>query len=368
MSMVNIYLKYCIIPITILCLVSCNNEQQDKDIETYTDNTVWQTKEVLYTKFPEVITYPGTVISDDSITLSSRVVGFIQNVSAREGQTVSAGELLVSIDPSDIDSAIHQAEATLVSAKKNLEDISTDVAIREPLVNHGAISKDQYRKSVIARDIAQANVRKADALLTAAREDRKYTNIVSPVDGVVTQRFVRSGEMTTSGAKLLTIESRKLLLFKIYVPEHQLPSIKIQMPFDISIDAIPGRTFSGIIKDIVPSGDPVTRRYEVNIALPDDPQLYAGMFGRGITVLKTKSVIAVPQLSITNRGGVDGVFSVDSNSIAHFHWIRTGYQWKGMTEITAGIHNGELIVAMPNDKLLDGMKIHTERIENVAHQ
>lgn len=310
-----------------------------------------------YASFPITDTYPGTVVADDSVTISSRVVGFIRNLAVREGQHISVGEPLLSIDPRDTEAAIRQAEAELAAARQTQRDAGIDVEKLAVLSRTGAISTEQYRKARVNRDISQAAVNKAEAALEAARAARSYTDIISPVDGVVTQRFVRSGEMTTTGAQLLTIESRKLLLFRIYVPESRVPMLKTHMPVDIHVDALGARYFHGKILDIVPSGDTVTRRYQVNIALNDDPALYPGMFGRAALTMGNERVLAVSQQSLVTRGGLEGVFSVDETQHARFHWLRTGQRWNEMTEITAGLTAGEQVILQPNDRLKDGMLV-----------
>ena len=71
---------------------------------------------VLTTKVPDIYRVPGSVISDDRIELASRVVGFIKRLDVREGQRVANGDLLVEIDPRDIDEGVRQAEAGVAAA------------------------------------------------------------------------------------------------------------------------------------------------------------------------------------------------------------------------------------------------------------
>ena len=151
-----------------------------------------------------------------------------------------------------------------------------------------------YASRSVRRDIARSTLAKAEAALAAAQAQKTYTSILSPVDGVVLIRHKQTGDLATTGAPLLTIEARRHLLFKTFVAEGQLARIKVSMPATLHIDALPGRTIEGIVQRIVPSGDPVTRRFEVSVAVPTDPALLPGMFGRAEFSFGTAQAMTIP--------------------------------------------------------------------------
>lgn len=313
---------------------------------------------------PEVQSVPGTVVSDARIELSSRVVGFIQSLDVREGRRVAKGDVLVRIDPNDIDEAMRQAQAGVAMARDDLSDAEHDVEKYTGLVERGAATAEVLRKAKVRRDIARSAVARAEAAFSAAQAQRAYANVVSPVDGIVVALQKHSGDMATAGAPILTVESREVLLFRIFVSEGNLGRIKPDMAVMVRIDALAGREVQGTVQRIVPSGDPVTRRYEVMVALPPDPALLPGMFGRAEIVLGTTPAPVVPRDSMVQRGGLDGVFVVGKDNTIRFRWLRTGREWNSLVEVTSGLLGGEAILARSDDNVRDGAAILAEDGKN----
>lgn len=309
---------------------------------------------------PNVLSEPGSIVSDDRIDLSSRVVGFIKKLDVREGQKVKRGEILVQIDPSDVNEAIRQAKAGVEAATTDLADAERDLVAFSAGATQGWTSTDTKLKTLVRRDIALTTLTKAKAALASTQAQQAYTAIASPVDGVVVARYKHSGDMAITGVPILTIESREVLLFKIFVSESNVGRVSPGMGASVRIDALPGRTISGTVRRIIPSGDPVTRRYEVNVSLPVSPEILPGMFGRAEFVLNTSPTTAVPMRALARRGGLDGIFVVDDNNAAHFRWLRLGREWNGFREVTAGLSAGEKILAQADGTIKDGIIIFTE--------
>lgn len=299
---------------------------------------------------------PGSVISDGRVEVSSRVVGFIEQLDVREGQRVKRGDLLVRIDPSDINEAIRQASSSVTAAEEDLSDAEQDVRKYTGLAESGSVASETLRKAKVRVDIARATLDKVRSALSAAEAQKDYSTVTSPVDGVIVSVAKRSGEMATTGSPILTVESHEVLLFRAYVSEQSLASINTETPVIVRIDVLGGQEFTGHIRGIVPSGDDVTRRYEINVLLPDDPALVPGMFGRAEIRLGSYQASVVPRSAITKRGGLDGVFVVE-NGIAHFRWLRTGRELNGTIEVTSGLKGGEMILADVDGRLPDGARV-----------
>jgi RND family efflux transporter MFP subunit len=313
----------------------------------------YSTVRVEETEIPMTYTTPGSVISDGRIDVSSRVVGFIQQLDVREGQKVQRGDLLVRIDPTDIDESIRQAEASVRASQEDLDDAQLDVEKYLRLTSSGAIASETLRKAKVRGDVARANLDKARAGLAAAEAQKRYATITSPVDGVVVSVARRRGEMATTGATLLTVESHEVLLFKAFVAESKLTLIDPTTLVSLRIDALKGSEFTGRIRGIVPSGDDITRRYEINVVLPNDSRLAPGMFGRADFILDTRKALLIPREALVHRGGLDGVFVLNGAS-ARFRWLRTGQEIGGSVEVVAGLSAGETILVGAGEAIRDG--------------
>jgi len=343
---------------SVLVLSACQQDSGPAAVKR--QELSFPTMTVQQVEMPVTYSVPGTVVSDVRIDLSSRVVGFIKKLDVREGKRVAKGDLLIQIDSAEIDELIRQAQAGLASAREDLTDAERDVEKYSKLAKDGWSPTEVLRKSRVRRDIAQSSLSKAQAVLASALAQRDYATIRSPVDGVVLARHKQSGEMTTVGTPILTIESREMLLFKVFVSENKVGWITPNMLAEVLIDAMPGDTILGSVQRIVPSGDPVTRRYEINAILPSRSGILPGMFGRAEFLLGSEPVLAVSPEALVERGGLTGVFVVGRGNIASFRWLRLGRMWGGLVEVTSGLSTGETILTRADDTVRDGSLIITE--------
>jgi len=317
--------------------------------------------QVVLADVPVTYTVPGSVVSDGRIEVSSRVVGFIEQLDVREGQKVSRGDLLVRIDQTDIDQAILQAQAGVRAAEQDLQDAEFDVRKFERLAPSGAVTTETLRKAKVRVEVSRATLDKTRSALAAAEAQTSYATIASPVDGVIVSVERRSGEMATAGSTILTVESHEVLLFKTFVSESSLSAIDPNTPVTVRIDTLKDAMFQGRIRGIVPSGDDVTRSYELNILLPKDMRLMPGMFGRAEIVLGAQKAALVPRAAIVRRGGLDGVFVVEEGT-ARFRWLRTGRVIGETVEVVSGLTGGETILATAVESIRDGSSVRAAEV------
>lgn len=314
---------------------------------------------VATTTQPREYAVAGNVVSDRRIEIASKISGYIQRIAVAEGDHVAAGDLLVQIDDSQIAAAIAQARAALDTAQSALADADGDLARYEALLAQDSIPAAQVRKARLQRDAASGQVRAARAALEQASAQQQYTRITSPVDAVVIARQRRGGDLVAPGLPLLTLESPKGLLLEAWVAEEWLGALTPGAPVRVTIDGI-AAPLSGRLARIVPSGDPVSRRFAVKIALPETSGLAPGLFGRAHFNLGDETLLAVPRTALVERGGLTGVFVVDAEQRARFRWLRTRREWPDRIEVTAGIAPGERIIARAAPRLPEGTRINAE--------
>jgi len=353
--MLNAPRSACFLAVLVL-LSGCNEKPQDAKHPNKPVASAVTRVEVV--DIPVTYAVPGSVVSDGRIDVSSRVVGFIQQLDVREGQKVSRGDLLVRIDPSDIEEAIRQAEAGVLAGQEDLSDAEQDVQKFAKLAQSGSVASETLRKAKVRVYIARAALSRAQSALAAAEAQENYASIMSPVDGVIVSVARRRGEMATAGSTILTVESREVLFFKTFVSESNLAAIDPRTPVTVQIDTLKDAPFQGRIRGIVPSGDDITRRYEVNVILPNDARLVPGMFGRAVIVLGAEKAAVVPHTALVRRGGLDGVFVLDGQ-VVRFRWLRTGRIRGDSIEVVSGLSGGETILASPNDAVRDGAVVET---------
>jgi multidrug efflux pump subunit AcrA (membrane-fusion protein) len=142
-------------------------------------------------------------------------------------------------------------------------------------------------------------------------------------------------------------------LFETFVAEGQVAAIAAGQPVQVNIDGVPA-PLKGTVSRVVRSGDPVSRSYQVKIALPETAGLMSGMFGRAAFGLGASQAPLVPRQALVERGGLTGVFVVDAEGRARFRWLRIAREWPDQVEVNAGLVADERFVAAPVPALRDG--------------
>ncbi len=305
---------------------------------------------------PRYYTVPGSVIADERVQLSSRISGFIRKLAVHEGDLVHEGQVLVEIDPADVDGAVRRATAARASAQADLADARVDVDKFAALAGTGSVPVDTLRKAQVRREVAQARVAEAQAALETASAQRAYTTITSPVEGVVVARLREAGDLATPGVPILEVEARNTLVFQTYVAESRVTQLDPAQPVQVSLDAVPG-AHDGRLLRVVPSADPVTRRYEVKVTLPAAAGLLPGMFGRAHFRIGDDQPLTAPRAALTERSGLSGAFRVAEDGRIEFRWLRTRRELGDWLEVTAGLVAGDRVVLNPPADLRDGDRL-----------
>ena len=187
--------------------------------------------------------------------------------------------------------------------------------------------------------VAEAQVARAEAALSAMRIRRSYANVVTDWDGrdiqrIVAERFVDEGETVSANTPLLRIVEIDRMIAAITVTERDYAYLSPGQEARLVTDTYPGVVFSGRIKRIAPVFREATRQARVEIEVPNpDRMLKPGMFMRATLVLRrVEQTNLIPEAALTRRQGSDGVFvlSPDADSV---RWV----------DVTIGLRDGETV-------------------------
>ncbi len=345
----------------------------------------------------------GTVEPVESVTLTSRVMGQIRQLTVQEGDRVQAGDRLVVIDVADLQAQGNQAvagvniaqsnfqtaqarvqesRAQLVEAEAQLAEAQLEQRRMQMLRSEGAVSQqlldqantrvqtNQARIQQIKAGInqsqavmnqAQAQVRQAQAQVKQASANLNYGTVVAPFSGVVTRRHAEVGAMAGAGQPLVTLESSDRLRFSTQVPESLITQVKQGQPVSIRLDAL-NRSVSGTVSQIIPSADPVSRNFTVKVALNKVSGIIPGMFGRlqlkdeAAAALGERSALVIPQSAVVQQFGITGVYKVE-NGQAAFQPITTGETHGSDIEVFSGVAENDRLVLNPSSSLKNGTPV-----------
>jgi len=338
--------------LAMLIVMSCDNPDAGGDAQETVGTDNPQIVPVEQTEIPRLYVSPGSIVSSQEFRVTSTVSGFIQGIAVREGDRIEAGDLLVRIDPSKVNRAIAQADATVAAAQAELEDANDDVRKYRVLVESESISDERLRKAVLRQKRTRAELRKAEAEFQAQRADLDYIEIRSPATAQVTKRLMSVGDLSLPGNPILHLESLQGIEFETYVPETILIQLRRGQPATIQLDGLQ-QEIEGQITAIVQSQDPVTRSGKVKVLLSGLTDVMPGMFGRALFITGTDTHLTVPESSLVTRAGVEGVFIITPGNDARFVSVRTGALWGDRRIIRAGLRLEDRILSDPPQSAFD---------------
>ena len=374
------------LPILVLLLSSCGNEPPRRAAQPQTPPVAVTIAVVATQDWPGSYEATGTVRARTTATISSKVMGYVQQVSAQVGDHVREGQALITLDARDLDANLRRAEAgraevesavpelenATAAAKANLDLAQTTFKRMEELAGKKSISNQELDEASARLKAAQANYdmirsrhsqidsKKAtvDQEIRAAQIMRDYASLAAPFSGVVITRSVEPGNLAAPGAPLLTIEQDGVYRLEASVDESKLASVRVGQAVEAVIEA--DRKFNARVSEIVPSVDSASRTYIVKLDLPAAPNLRTGMFGRAIFPLGVQKIVALPLAALTERGQLQSVFVVE-DGVAHNRLVTTGRRTKDAVEVLSGLNVDEKVVQPVPAGLQDGARVEVRQ-------
>lgn len=290
--------------------------------------------------------YSGTASleSDEEAEVVAKVGGEVIDIRAEEGDKVKAGQLLARLDG---DRLRLEAERSLANLRKLEQEYERNVELHERgLVSSGAFEDIKFELD---------SLRAAHKL---ARLELSYTEIRAPIDGVISERFIKVGNTISPNDPVFRITDMDPLLAYLFVPEREFRKLAPGQMAELTLDAITGQRFRGSILRISPVVDPETGTFKVTIAVPDEEtRLKPGMFGRFQIVYDSRQdVLLLPRAALIEDEEEQFVYVVEGESAVR-KTVETGYSRGDAVEITAGIGDGENVIVMGQTGLKDGAAV-----------
>ena len=307
----------------------------------------------------------ATVKAKTNSVIASMITGKVTSLAVQEGDSVRAGQLLLTIDSRDTAQRAIGANAGISAAQMGAQQAAqnkkmADVTYQryKSLYNEKVITKqefDQYstQKNVAALEYqkAQAGVQQARAGLGEVQVYQSYSRVTAPISGIVTQRNIDLGSTAIQGQPILTIESPGNQELVANVDESYLKKIHKGEEVNLVVD---GKTIKTKITTIVQSVDPTTRTFKLKL---DTKGLSSGLYAKVQIPVGKKDAIAVPQVAIVQKGQLTGVYTVDDKNIISYRLIRTGKTLGDKVEVISGLTDGDKVITSGVEKAVDGGEI-----------
>jgi len=251
----------------------------------------------------------GTPITGDlkpieTVDVRARLEGDLLGVYVREGQHVSAGQLLAQFDASEQQSAQESATADRVSARTDLATAQWNLDQSAELFKAGAIAERDFKVAQQSVEAARARLAATEAKLHTTSIASRDTRVLAPVSGTIGTLAVEQGERVARGASMFSIVRNETLELAAAVPARQANAVRVGQQVHFVAD---GRSFDGRVARVSPTIDPTSRSITVYVEVPNQAgQLKGGTFATGRVVSRTlANVITVPTAAIrqSQEGG-----------------------------------------------------------------
>lgn len=294
--------------------------------------------------WPKSVTAVGSLRSDESVIVRAEQSGRITALNFKEGQPVKAGQVLVQLDDS-----LARAELEQAKANQKLAKAKFDRAVE--LQQKNFISGQ-------ARDEAENALRVADATVSLAEAKLTKLVIKSPFSGTVGLRSASVGDYVKDGQDIVNLEKTDPIKVDFKVPELFQSKISVGQALSVSLDALPGKPYSGRVYAVNPQLDTAGRAVVLRAQMDNHGgALKPGMFARvRLTLADTGDTVVVPEQSVAMQGEEQIMFKVVDGRAMRTK-VEVGQRRDGKVEIVEGISGSDTIVVAGWQRLRDGAAV-----------
>jgi len=349
----------------------------------------------------------GTLISPDQAKVSSEVAGVVREVRVELGHEVRPGEVLVQLEPRELEIALRRAASQL---KQTEAQLGIDgVRIKEPppdeqiaVVRTAVANRDDARaqlartrmlmsQKLIAQadlDTVETRVKVTEAAYQAALEtvqslkatlqDRRAAvelaqkklqdaAIKAPVGGAVSERLVQVGEFIPEQTPVVTIVQMNPLKLRTAVQERNAELIRPNQPVQFRVESLPGKVFEGRVAFISPAVDQATRTFPVEVLVDNGARmLKPGFFAKGVILTrKDENVLAVPEEAVSTLAGVSAVFVIEKDK-ARQQTVTIGARDGKLLEVLSGLKGDEVLATSNLSQLATGVAVQAQPVSSAG--
>lgn len=286
----------------------------------------------------------GSARARESVTITAKLSDTVAKVDFDSGQTVRAGQVLVTLSGRAQQAELAAAEADYRQAQALFER-------QQDLVKRQLIAASQFDTQRALRDGARARVEQMRAQLA----DRVIT---APFAGTLGLRQVSPGSLVSPGTVITTLDDISRVQVDFSLPESQLPLLAVGQAVQARSDAYPGVDFPGRILSLDARVDPATRAIQARAELDNpDARLRAGMLLQVAVQQPVRQALQVRELAIQQVGEQAYVFKVGNDDTVSQVPVTLGARRPGWVELRSGVQAGDRIVVEGIVKLHAGSKI-----------
>ncbi len=341
----------------------------------------------------------GSLAADEEVVVAAQAPGELYQLNVDFGSFVSEGQVIATIDQRDAKLKVDQAEATLKQtmarlgmkegakydplqnadvrvAKATLDWSKMDLDRATKLVENGDVARSVYDQAMINHSSAEARYQAAldsvnqqlalvdqqRAALALAKKSITDTVVRAPISGAVKEKHASRGSYLPLNGRIVTLVKINPLRLRTDVPEYAAATVRTGQTVTLTVEALPGRTFSGRVVRIGPSLNEQTRALTVEAEVNNSGNLLRpGMFAKSqLITARDAPAVMVPQRAVVVSAGLSKIFVIRDGKVVE-RIVKTGLMDGDLIEIVEGLKEGEVVATGNLDKLQTGSLVNSSR-------
>ena len=352
-------MKKIFIPLlALIVLASCESKKNEDIVKEHA--IAVKISGVSENKNNPFVTASGKIEAKNSANLSTRIMGYVTKVHVQVGQKVGAGQLLVSINNTDLQAKKAQVNSSILQATAGYNNAKKDYDRFVNLFKQQSASQKELDDITARYEMAKAGLEGARQMRNEVIAQFSYSNIKAPFSGVVTNTFVKEGDMANPGIPLVSVEGASKLQVMTMVSENDIVSIKKGMQVSVLVKSS-NEKLSGKVSEVSISATNTGGQYLVKVDLDKtDSTVLSGMFvnvqfpiANKVTNSKSE-LLLVPESALVKQGQLTGIYTIGTGNVAILRWLRTGKNYGNQVEVLSGLSANEQYIVSADGKLYNG--------------
>lgn len=355
------------VPVTLLLTSACTRETA----APYEEVRPARTMVVGSSQETVGATYSGTIVARYEGQLGFQASGKVVARLVEVGSHVKRGQPLMRLDPAQETLHVVAAVADVDAARSRVEQNRTDLARTEQLHARRFASQAEVDQQRLALAQAESQLKSALAQQQIKVNQRSYTTLFADRDGVVSAITAEAGQVVSAGQRVVTVAADGEREVLVSIPEARIDEVRSAKTLLVSVWALPGRSYQGVLRELAPDTDSVTRTYSARISVRQpDAALRLGM---------TASVYAanvagenghrVPLTAVYHKGGDPHVWVLDTQSArVAGRSVKLGAAQGDSVLVADGLATGETVVTAGVHMLHEGQRVKTPALPVAASE
>jgi RND family efflux transporter MFP subunit len=342
-------------------LVSCSKEESSPELIVRPVRYM----QVYSSGGRQVRTFSGVAQAVVESKLSFKVAGTIKRIAVDVGDQIEAGQLIAELDDADFSLQVQEAEASLAQAQAQERNASASYErVRNLYANRNA-SKQDLDQARSAYESAVAMVESMEKRLELARRRLGYAQLKAPVGGSIASSRVEINENVQAGQTIVLLTSGSDIEVKVGIPEVLITGVEEGSAVTVTIDALPGREFSGRVTEVGVATTEMATTYPVTVRLDrSDQDIRSGMAAMVAFEFEARGPSGrfhIPPVAVREDREGRFLFVVTPADpgfgVTHRRPVKVGELTDKGLEVLEGLSDGELVVIAGVSRIRDGLKV-----------